>query len=146
MVGGSGADTFALAGTGSSVARSAEALTATIVNTDTITFGNGVDVITDFTSGTDFLDFTVAGATTAPTSLVTGAAQAALVIGTAYYLLGTYVIGTGVFTVNTAATSATTNVAMAVLEATTVDTAESANHTDWTILMGIASIASADII
>jgi len=146
MVGGSGADTFALAGTASSVAATAETLAATILTTNTITFGAGVDVITDFTSGTDFLDFTVAGATTAPTSLLTGAAQAALVIGTSYFLLGTYVIGTGVFTVNTAATSATTNVAVAVLEATTVDTATSANHTDWVILMGIASIATADIV
>ncbi len=146
MTGGLGSDTFGLAGVAQSVARSAEGLNATIVNNDTITFGNGVDVISDFVSGTDTIDFTVAGATTAPTSLVTGAAQAALVVGTSYFLLGTWVQATGVFTVNTAATAATANVAIALLQATTVDTAESANHTGWVILTGIASIAATDIV
>jgi len=147
MVGGSGADTFVL-NTLSSVAPTAvNAAVATTVpntweNTDTLSFGAGVDVITDFVSGTDFLDLTTAGV--APVAVSGVLSNANMVAGTSYFVVGTYVIGTGVFTINSAATSATANVATLVVDAAAGLLSAS---TGIVILMGVAAApAAADII
>ena len=67
MTGGKGVDTF-IQPAASSVVLSAETLTeAALATTETITFGNGLDIITDFTAGEggDILDVQVAGLPTA---------------------------------------------------------------------------------
>jgi Ca2+-binding RTX toxin-like protein len=95
MTGGAGADAFT-AIAGQSVVLTAETVTEDgILVTETITFANGLDVITDFTAGTggDTID-TLAGAITSiavdhtlDTSAVT------------YFLSGNFVAATGVFTI-----------------------------------------------
>jgi Ca2+-binding RTX toxin-like protein len=57
------ADKFTMAESGTASAATATSLTATLAADDTITFGDGVDIITDFTAGTDDLVATVAGST-----------------------------------------------------------------------------------
>lgn len=94
IVTGSGADTIT-ALTGDSVVASAVALSATYSVGDTITFGSGVDIITDFTVGTDTIDVTTAGA--AVTGY--GAASDLAASASTYYLSGTYVPLSGLFTV-----------------------------------------------
>lgn len=143
MTGGAGADTYTVIGvaTNSTVA-SAHTLANPIANTNTITFGSGVDVITDFASGTDKLD--VPTAATAPTTAIGVNPGAAGTTDVVYSLLGTYDSTTGVFTVNSAATSATTGVAMAINVGD--GTLTQINHTGWVVLTGIASLAAADFI
>jgi len=98
MVGGSGADTFSRA-TADGVAVSTATYAGNIVAAgDTLLFINGADVITDFTSGTDFID----GAGTdggAVTSLIGYTTATNLVANTQYYLSGTYTASTGSFAI-----------------------------------------------
>ena len=95
MIGGSGADTFVIA-VGDSIARSGETVTeAGMIAGETFTFANGVDVITDFTSGTDFLDVTTAANYTL---LSAAGAVNATTVGNNYSIRGNYVATTGVFT------------------------------------------------
>jgi hypothetical protein len=107
MTGGDGADIFNIApgatNTAGSVAASATSLTATIATGDTMTFGNGVDIIRDFVSGTDQLkvsDATVAFEGVLPTALI-GATENALTDDTIFGSKGTFVESSGVFTLNT---------------------------------------------
>jgi hypothetical protein len=98
MAGGAGVDTF-IFNAGDSVASSANALTAAgVAVNDTITFGGGVDIISDFAAGTggDVLDTTNAGL---PTSGIGLAVAGGFAAGDAYYLSGTFNSGTGLFTV-----------------------------------------------
>jgi len=95
MIGGSGADTFIIA-VGDSIARTAENVTeAGMIAGETFVFANGVDVITDFTSGTDFLDVTTAANYTL---LSAAGAVNATTVGNNYSIRGNYVATTGVFT------------------------------------------------
>lgn len=149
LIGGAGADTF---GVGNNFALSGQSLAATattftngaattIENGETLTFGNGVDIITDFVSGVDKLDV---GTPAAPTNangvagLVTD-----LNAGTIYTLLGTFT--GGVFTVNSAATAATANVATLVVVGT-AGVISFANETGHVILTGVTALQAADFI
>jgi S-layer protein len=143
VTGGDGADVFVQAAT-DSIARTAETLTdGGVANADTITFGNGVDIITDFVSGTDTIDVESAGAAT--TLMAVDPTGAALTNAVTYSVLGTFVESTGVFTVNSAATSATANVATALLVAEAAD-ADAAAQTGWVVLTGVTSVAAADLV
>ena len=107
LTGGSGVNTF-IQGTTQSAAQTAISSTGNFTSGMTITFGNGLDRITDFKPGTtgDKLDITGAGVL--PTSAL-GRSQAAggLANGTNYYLSGT--LSGNVFTIaaNGAAGSST---------------------------------------
>lgn len=96
--GGAGVDDFNQ-GIADSVARSASVFAAATVGIgDTLTFGNGVDIITDFVAGAggDTMSVLVAGA---PTTLL-GETVAALSAGTeVFFASGTYNSATNVFTV-----------------------------------------------
>ena len=130
---------------GDSTARSAVSLTdGGVANNDTITFGNGVDIIRGFKSGTDKIDAVTAGAVN--DLLGDDPTGAALTVDTNHFLLGTFVESTGVFTVNSAATTATANVAVAVLTDAAAADADAAGQTNWMILTGIAAVAAGDFI
>jgi len=137
MVGGSGADTFVIAA-GASVARTAETITEAAVGAgETITFGNGVDVISGFTSGTDKLDV----ATAANYGLISVAADVqALTVGNNYSIRGTYVESTGVFTQAAAGADSLvfTNLANAGLT--------NALNTAAVVLLGVTTLTTADFI
>ena len=142
FTGGSGIDTYKgyNAGLGTSNAATAETFTnGGIANGDTVTFGNGVDTITDFASAVDKIDVTTAA--TAPTTLMNLAAGA-LTDGTTYTLLGTYT--GGVFTVNSAATSSTTNVATLIVEGDGAQT--ETTSTNYLMLTGISAVVAGDFI
>jgi hypothetical protein len=137
MTGGAGADRFVqgVADSVIGVGVVTNGASSTLIDSlDTFTFaGTGVDLITDFTSS-DFIDVATAGTTYLDLSGWTAATV--LAAGSHYYVQGTYVIGTGVFTVNTAATSATTNYATMVIEGTGVTAANSVTSI---ILMGVVA-------
>ena len=138
VTGGAGADTFVSTLT-SSVAATAHNLgtagTAVIATGETVTFGSGVDIITDFTAGTggDVLD-TVNGSA-AVTGI--GKEENALTADTSYFLSGAYVASTGVFTVAADGAGADTlifeggNAGDASLDVTT--------NASWIVLQGVDS-------
>ena len=137
MVGGSGADTFII-GAGASIALTAETMTeAAILAGETMVFANGVDVITDFTSGTDFLDVVTA---TNYTLISAGGALLGRTIGSNYSIRGTYTASSGSFAQAAAGadslviTSAVTTTVDGVLELGIV------------ILVGTATLTTADFI
>lgn len=138
MTGGSGADVFVMA-SGDSLSRTAENVTvSTLANTETFTFGNGVDVITDFVSGTDKLDVATANNYTA---IGNGGNASNLTGNNNYSVRGTFNSGTGVFTLDFAGGTdllVVTNAANADLDA--------AGQTSIVILTGITSLAGADFI
>jgi len=145
IVAGAGIDSFT-AGviTNSVVATGSGFAGAVIANNDTLVFQNGLDIITGFVSGSDTLDVATAGvnATTAiGLAQATAAANAATVT---YSILGTWNAATETFTVNSAATSSTTNVAtlIEVGDATLTFT----NTTGYTLLIGVASTVAADFV
>jgi len=148
MTGGTGdtVDTYVLS-TDTSVVASAVNFalgvsTTLIDNLDTMTFANGVDVITDmgFTGtgnlGVDTLDVTTAGTTYIDLSARTAAT--ALAAGSHYYLQGTYT--GGVFTANSAAVTGTANVALLIVADAIADTL--ANQTSIVILTGTSAVAA----
>jgi len=109
IIAGTGVDTFLFADLvgangGDGVTATASGVaggTSSIWDLDeTLTFGNGVDVISGFTAGTngDIIKGVDAGAPTAALSLAAGATTG-LAANTTYYLSGNYVQSTGVFTV-----------------------------------------------
>ena len=97
---------------------------------DTITFGNGVDVITNFIAGgtKDSLDVTTAGA--AITGI--GVTAASLTATKTLFLSGAYNATTKVFTIAADAGGADT------LIVDTVDTAAATADT-WVVLVGVGS-------
>jgi len=109
IIAGTGVDTFLFgdlvgANGGDGVTATASGVaggTSTIWDLDeTLTFGNGVDIISGFTPGAtgDIIKGVDAGAPTAALSLAAGATTG-LAAGTTYYLSGNYVQSTGIFTV-----------------------------------------------
>jgi Ca2+-binding RTX toxin-like protein len=133
--GGAGADVFVV-GLGASVARTAHALTdAAIVANDTITFGNGLDIITGFTTTVDDIDVT--NANTAPTALLgVDPTGNNLTANTTYYLSGTYVAATGVFTVVANGTAGSSTL---LLTHAVAGDASAATQTSWVLLTGVVS-------
>jgi len=95
VIGGSGIDTFASTNA-TSVASTANTLTAGgILATETITFGNGVDVITDFSAGSNGDIFSNGNGITLATNLL--GQTTTLANNTTYMLSGNF--SNGVFTV-----------------------------------------------
>ena len=98
ITGGAGDDDFnALGVASSSTVASAVSLTATIAAGDTLTFANGVDVVTDFTAGSDDIDVTTAAAV-AVDDLVSAVSTLTLVDNTNYIQYGSWNATTKVFT------------------------------------------------
>jgi kynureninase len=99
-----------------------------------------VDVITDFTT-LDSIDVTTAGTTYI--NLDNAVVATKLAANSHYYLTGTYDIATGIFTANSAATSATTNVATLIVADAINDVIEA--QTSVIILTGVvgSSLTSA---
>lgn len=112
MVGGTGSDVYATGQVGDSAAATATTLSGTISAGQTLTFGNGVDYITDFNraNGQDKLDVVTAGA---PTNLLGINSATALVNGTSYVLYGSWSSGT--FTAASAWSSPANNDALVVV-------------------------------
>jgi hypothetical protein len=114
--GGGGDDTYNLADGGTdtvvlvltdSTVRTAENITeAAVAVGETLTFGNGIDVINGFTAGTggDVVDGANAGA---PTTIV-GSNQLGSDVGTTFFASGAFVLATGVFTIAADGTGADT--------------------------------------
>jgi len=132
MTGGSGADTFVAAATAASIAASSTSLTANLAAGDSLTFANGVDIITDFTAGAggDVLDATNAGV---PTSGIGVAVADGFVTNTTYFLSGSFDTSTKQFTVLANGTGADTAIVTGLNA-----TALSAN-TSFVILIGVDS-------
>ena len=104
MTGGTGVDTYTQ-GISDSLAVSASVFAgATVAAGDTLTFGNGVDVITDFVAGAggDVVDGLMGGA---PTTLI-GETVAALtaITGEVFFASGSFNATTGLFTISAAGT------------------------------------------
>jgi Ca2+-binding RTX toxin-like protein len=137
MSGGAGADQFRILFRGDSVARTAETMTAAnLSNAETMTFGNGVDIISGFVSGVDKLDVTTAGNYT---SFGLGSDATGLTLDNNYAVRGDYAGGT--FTLNFAGGAdmlVVTNAANADIDA--------AAQTAIVILTGITSLAAGDFI
>ena len=149
MTGGSGADIFGassnLGTAATSIVSSARSLTGTIAATDTITFAttaaDNVDRITSFTAGTEKLD--VPNAATAPTAIIGLASNVVFDADETYVAYGTYVAGSGVFTMNTF--NATNNHDAIVVTGNGILTV--ANHTGYTVLQDLnQALASGDFV
>lgn len=133
MTGGAGADVFIQAD-GASVVKSASNLVgANFAAADTITFANGVDVITGFTAGTggDSLDVGTAGA--AITGI--GVAAATMTATKTLFLSGAYVVATGVFTIAADGTGADT----LIVDTTVAADQAIATADTWVVLVGVDS-------
>ena len=144
--GGAGADVFVTAPAAlasNSVAASATSLTATIAAGDTMTFGNGVDIIRDFTTGTDTIKVGAATATingVVPTALI-GATAGAIAENTGHGSRGTFVESTGVFTFNTTGTDF-----LFAINDTVVADDSLLTNTNITILIGVSALVAADLV
>jgi hypothetical protein len=137
ITGGAGADVIVMAAA-ASVARTAETITAaSLANGETITFGNGVDIIRGFVSGTDKLDVTTANAVT---TFAAGADVQGLTANGNFAIRGNFNAATGAFTVAAAGadTLVLTNAVNADLDA--------AGQTGFVVLIGTTSVANGDFI
>jgi hypothetical protein len=98
---GSGVDTIVQAAHGAGTVASATTITASaaIAIGHTITFGNGVDVVTGFTAGVggDVIDHTNGASTALATAL--GETEDALTDNSLYFLSGSFATATGKFTI-----------------------------------------------
>jgi trimeric autotransporter adhesin len=147
LSGGAGDDDFfimvATTNTAVSTAATASSLTATIANGDTITFGNGVDIIRGFVTGSDDLSVsaaTIAFENVAPTALV-GQTAGALAESTIFASRGTYNESSKVFTF--AAAGADT--ILTYNNGTAADDVASTS-TNYTVLIGTTTLQSIDFI
>lgn len=97
MTGRNGADTFIIQ-SGDSIARTTETITsANMANGETIEFGQSVDRISEFVSGTDKLDVTTAGNFT---RFGLGSNASNLTANNNYAVRGDWNNGNNVFTLN----------------------------------------------
>ena len=100
VTGGAGVDSFRVA-VGDGVATTASSFAAaTLAAGDTLTFGNGVDVISGFVAGAggDVLDNTTTNTTTLTSGIGLATANGFVTTTTAYYISGYYNSTTHVFT------------------------------------------------
>jgi len=145
ITGGDGADVITTgARTANSVAASATSLTATIAQGDSMTFGNGVDIIRGFTTGSDTLAVSAAITATiegvVPTTLI-GATENNLTNSTAFGARGNFVAATSVFTFS--ATGA--DFLLHINDGTAADDVLS-TATNITILIGVTGLVVADLV
>ena len=144
VTGGDGADIITTgARTANSVAASATSLTATIAQGDSLTFGNGVDIIRGFVSGSDTLAVSAAITATiegvVPTTLI-GATENNLTDGKALGARGDFVASTGKFTFS--ATGA--DFFLTINDGTAADDVLSTT-TNAIVLIGVTAIVAADL-
>jgi Ca2+-binding RTX toxin-like protein len=137
LTGGAGADVFVVAAANSVAASGTTFAGGTVANADTITFGNGVDVITDFTSGTDKLSGLYAAAL--PASLI-GQTTGDLAAAAAYQARGTFTASTGAFVFGAAGPDT-----LVVFGGAGIQDALSSNTT-MLVLLGNTGIVAADLI
>lgn len=141
VIGGAGADTIVMVA-GDSIARTAGTLGAgaggTLGAGETLIFGNGVDQISGFVSGTDTIDVTGAGANYALIS-ATGT-YTGLTVGNNYAIRGNFVAGTGTFTQSSTGADLLvyTNLANADLS--------NAANTAAVVLIGVTALTAADFV
>jgi Ca2+-binding RTX toxin-like protein len=145
ITGGDGADVFTIgARTANSVAASATSLTATIVNGDSMTFANGVDIIRGFTTGSDTLAMSAAVTAVVegvvPTTLI-GATAGALAENVLHGARGNFVAATSVFTFSATGT----DFFLTLNDATAADDVLSTT-TNAMILIGVTALVAADIV
>ena len=136
ITGGSGADQFQVTTATSIAASLVTAAAATIAAGDTLTFANGVDIITDFSAGTggDVLENTGAVVATIATGIGVAVANTGFVTTTQAYLLsGNWNSNTKVFTITADAVGADT----LVIEGTAATTL--ANNASHVVLVGVNS-------
>ena len=140
MTGGAGSDTFVQAINASTVSSASTTGTGAgtagaIAASETITFANGVDVITDFTAGAggDVID-NVLGATAAITAI--GETENAMTASRNFFLSGAFVESTGVFTVAADGTGADTLVFETAASGATLTIA---GNTNMIVLQGVDS-------
>jgi hypothetical protein len=143
--GGTGDDTYNIADGGTdtilqnasdSTAYSAETITeAAVAVGETLTFGNGIDVVNGFTAGAsgDIINGANAGA---PTTLV-GSNQTANTSATTYFASGAFVLSTGVFTIAADGSGADTLI---------IDGGEKANMNDSADGIVLVGVNSSDIV
>ncbi len=132
--GGGGSDEFYYF-SNHGVARTAETLTAASIGAgETLTFGNGVDIITDFTTGSDRLRVTNPDNYTL---LTTGSNASALTAYNHYGLRGNF--SAGVFTVNDAGADT-----LLLIEAA-AGAFDTAAQTGALILLGVTNFAVTDL-
>ena len=99
MTGGAGQDTFVQSVSGLGAVPTATVFAGANYSAgDTLTFGNGIDIVTDFTAN-DLLDTATAANAVTANGVATGSALGA----SNYFLQGTYNATTSVFTVGTTA-------------------------------------------
>jgi Ca2+-binding RTX toxin-like protein len=135
MVSGSGADTIVFAD-GDGVAPTVTGIgggVATVFEAgETITFGAGADVITDFSVSLDFISGMDAAAIPTTGIAVALGSTTGYAAGTTYFFSGAYVASTGVFTIAADGTGADTLILEGAGASPTVST-------DYVILVGIDS-------
>ena len=159
ITGGVDADQFVGGGVGVSTVASASSLTSTMAAEDTLTFGNGVDIITDFHAASNdsnllhnsdafaaFTDSTIAASLTNIAAGSTTAATALDSTNGAYIAFGTFVESTGVFTM-ASAFDATTDHDAIVGFGKASSSLTTATFTGWTVLQDLsAAVVAADLI
>ena len=143
LTGSVGADTFVFAEGSDGVAPTAVnfalgSSATTVDNGDTLTFGNGVDIVRDFVSGTDTLDVTTAGNATALAGQVNTTALAA---GNNYWVRGTYNEVSKTFVVLTSSGSD-----LLVIQGGGIAPNGLTTETDFIVLIGVTSVAAADFV
>ena len=151
LTGGLGADQFGssslFSANGQGILFSASTIGANnaLDATETLTFGNGVDIVRDFSNAQgDKLD--VATAATAPTSLIAVALNATQGANTTYVAYGTFNETTGVFTAAAAFNAATANAAVLVTGSVNPAVLLDSN-TGYVVLTGLAqALVGADFI
>ena len=146
MTGGAGANVFVLR-PGDGLARSSENLTNSVVDGRTITFANGIDIITDFVSGKDKLD-TMLPAGHGNYIGVGHDATTNLGENWTLKIRGDYNQATKVFTVNqsTSPGDNTLGVDTLILTNTVAAPTNSVNQTGWIVLLGVTTMLTADFI
>lgn len=140
MTGGAGAtvsDTFVI-NIGDSVARTAETVTeASLAATETFVFQNGVDIITDFVSGVDFLDV---GTAANYTLIAAGAAISGRTAGSNYAIRGGWTNATGTFA------QADAGADLLVVTSAVTNTVSGATELGIVVLVGVTALTTADFI
>lgn len=138
FTGGTGVNTYVQT-MGDSVAATANTLATTIANGNTITFANGLDVITTFASTADKINTDIDSSGGGAAAIVNAVGQLASAVQTSnFYMRGDYLNGT--FTIS--ATGADTLMSLGKAASTLTF----ADATDYVLLVGVTSVANADFI
>ena len=143
MTGGAGADTFVfVAGDGGAQRISFNDVDGDgkISINDQLIFGGAIDIITDFTSGSDKLD--VPGSPTLQVATIGSTSKSvSLAANTVFTIRGTWDEATSIFTVSSTGSD---TIALYVTTAGDFDTAQ--NIGNYVVLQGVTSVVAADFV